>query len=260
MTTSENPAELEADRCCEDCNAYHLCRHKLTQPASSCSIFVPILGTIGAANTETATSQMRNTKESNPKYSEGVKKAPLHCIPCGPLFEVGLAMYEGNRKYGRHNYRAVGVRASIYYDAAIGHIADWWEGENIDLDSGVHHIIKAIACLFVVRDSMLMGNFNDDRPLRYPEKHGRSDFNAQVKLITDKYPDCAKPFLETDKYISAGDPTKELGVEELVLCNRINEGYCSWDCIHREPHKRIPACNQHCCQRPNAAATCKEVK
>ena len=109
------------------------------------------------------------TKESNPKYLAGIKKAPLHCIPTGPLFELGLAMLEGSRKYGRHNYRAIGVRASVYYDAATGHIIDWWEGEDIDPDSGVHHLIKAMACLLVARDSMLMGNFNYDRPLRYPE-------------------------------------------------------------------------------------------
>lgn len=139
------------------------------------------------------------TKETNPKYQAGIKKAPLHCIPTGPLFELGLAMLEGSRKYGRHNYRAIGVRASVYYDAATGHIIDWWEGEDIDPDSGVHHLIKAMACLLVVRDSMLMGNFNDDRPLRYPERHGRADFNEQVKGIVDKIPNCVEPYLESNK-------------------------------------------------------------
>lgn len=148
------------------------------------------------------TSTEVSTKPSNPKYLAGIKKAPLHCIPTGPLFELGLAMLEGSRKYGRHNYRAIGVRASVYYDAATGHIIDWWEGEDIDPDSGVHHLIKAIACLVVARDSMLMGNFNDDRPLRYPERHGRADFNEQVKGIVDKIPKCVEPYLETNKGIS----------------------------------------------------------
>lgn len=140
------------------------------------------------------------TKESNPKYDAGIKKAPLHCIPTGPIFELGLAMLEGSRKYGRHNYRAVGVRASVYYDASIGHIIDWWEGEDIDPDSGVHHLIKAMACLLVVRDSMLMGNFNDDRPLKYTNGlKGRSGLMKEVADIVKKYPDCAKPFLEADQ-------------------------------------------------------------
>ena len=139
------------------------------------------------------------TKETNPKYLEGIKKVPLHCIPTGPLFELGLAMLEGSRKYGRHNYRAIGVRASVYYDAATGHIINWWEGEDIDPDSGVHHLIKAMACLLVVRDSMLMGNYNDDRPLRYPQRHGRADFNEQVKGIVGKIPSCVEPYLESNK-------------------------------------------------------------
>lgn len=140
------------------------------------------------------------TKESNPKYDAGIKKAPLHCIPCGPIFELGLAMFEGSRKYGRHNYRDVGVRASVYYDASMGHIIDWWEGEDIDPDSGVHHLIKAMACLLVVRDSQLMGNFNDDRPLKYSGGLvGRSGLDKEVAAIVKKYPDCAKPFLETNK-------------------------------------------------------------
>lgn len=139
------------------------------------------------------------TKETNPKYDAGIKKAPLHCIPMGPIYEMGLAMFEGNRKYGRHNYRAIGVRGSTYYDAAIGHIVDWWEGEDIDPDSGVHHIIKAMTCLLVMRDSMLMDNFNDDRPLRYPRKYGRTSFMDEVAGLVKKYPDCVEPYLETNK-------------------------------------------------------------
>lgn len=191
----ETSAEKGMNRFCEDCNNWATCTKKVIRMVSFCSHFVPKLSTEG----ETAKFKAENIKEINPKYAEGIKKAPLHCIPCGPLFEIGLAMFEGSRKYGRHNYRAMGVRASVYYDATMGHLMDWWEGEDIDPDSGLHHLIKAVGCLIVVRDSMLMGNFNDDRPLRYPEKHGRSEFNAQVKGITEKFPNCAKPFLETGK-------------------------------------------------------------
>ena len=68
-------------------------------------------------------------------------------------------------KYGRHNYRAAGVRASVYFDAAVGrHLFSWWEGQDIDPESGMHHIDKAIAGLMVLRDSQLQGNWVDDRP------------------------------------------------------------------------------------------------
>jgi len=138
-------------------------------------------------------------KDTNPKDALGVKKAPLHCIPCGPEFEIGLAMMEGGRKYGTHNYRAVGVRASVYYDAIMRHVKLWWEGEDIDLDSGLHHLIKAAASIVVMRDGMLMDNYIDDRPLKYPGGLKMPSFNAQAAKLIEKYPDCVAPFLEKDE-------------------------------------------------------------
>jgi len=139
-----------------------------------------------------------NEKETNPKDSLGTKKAPLHSVPCGPLFELGLAMLEGGRKYGSHNYRSIGVRASVYYDAAMRHIMDWWEGQDIDPDSGEHHIIKAIATLFVLRDSMWMHNMIDDRPIQYPEKLNLPDLNKRTEKIIEKYPNYVAPFLQSN--------------------------------------------------------------
>ena len=53
--------------------------------------------------------------------------------------------YEGARKYGRHNYRVIGVRGSVYYDATLRHVTAWWEGEDLDPERGINHISKAIA-------------------------------------------------------------------------------------------------------------------
>lgn len=106
-------------------------------------------------------------KQSNPKDVIGSKKLPFSVLPWRVLCGVALAMLEGACKYGRHNYRSAGVRASVYFDACVGrHLTSWWEGEDIDPDSCRHHIDKAIAGLMVLRDSMLHGNFTDDRPPR----------------------------------------------------------------------------------------------
>ncbi|MCK5017623.1 MAG: hypothetical protein KAS32_11205, partial [Candidatus Peribacteraceae bacterium] len=74
---------------------------------------------------------------ANPKDAIGTMKSPITTIPMPILFELGLAMLEGSRRYGRHNYRAVGVRTSIYVDAAIRHIMTFWEGQDTDPDSGL---------------------------------------------------------------------------------------------------------------------------
>lgn len=144
-------------------------------------------------------AETKVVKPTNPKDAVGVKKAPLWYIPSGPLFEVGLAFMEGARKYGAWNWRQDGVRVSVYIDALDRHIKAYKEGEDIDPDSGIHHLMKAAACLFVLRDSMLMGNCTDDRPIRYPEGLDLKGFNEQAAELIEKYPECAKPFLEKDK-------------------------------------------------------------
>lgn len=136
-------------------------------------------------------------KPTNPKDIIGIKKASLSTLSCPVLFEMGLGMLEGARKYGRHNYRAMGVSATVYYDAALRHIMDWWEGEDIDLDSGLNHITKALTALMVLRDSMLMGNWIDDRPIQ--NLINMSKLNEKAAAVIEKYPDCIKPFLQIDK-------------------------------------------------------------
>jgi hypothetical protein len=141
------------------------------------------------------------TKPTNPKDALAINKAPLSTLPTAPMYEVALAMLEGARKYGRHNYRIMGVKASVYYDAAMGHITSFWEGEDIDPASGIHHLGKAMACLAVLRDSMMMENWVDDRPPRYPKANELMRNNPTVKTILSKYPDCVEPFTEVNKDI-----------------------------------------------------------
>ncbi len=145
------------------------------------------------------TKGIEKKKLSNPKDALGVKKVPLHCVPCRVMMEIGLAMMEGGRKYGTHNYRAIGVRHSTYYNAALRHLMADWEGEDIDPDSGVSHIVKAIACLVVLRDAQLMGSYTDDRPLKHPAGLNLEELNARAAHLIDKYPNCTTPFTEVNK-------------------------------------------------------------
>lgn len=138
-------------------------------------------------------------KDTNPKDVIGMKKAPISTLSCAVLFEMGLGMLEGARKYGRHNYRAMGVSATVYYDAAVGHLMDWFEGEDIDEDSGLNHVTKALTALLVLRDSMLCGNWTDDRPLQNPNKLYKKNFNPKAAAIIEKYPNCVDPFTEKNK-------------------------------------------------------------
>jgi hypothetical protein len=105
-----------------------------------------------------------DSKATNPKDIVGTQKAPMSTVSAPVMAEIGVAMLEGACKYGRHNYRAVGVRASVYYDATMRHLMSWWEGEDVDPDSGMSHVTKAITSLVVLRDAMIRGLVRDDRP------------------------------------------------------------------------------------------------
>lgn len=139
------------------------------------------------------------TKPSNPKDRCGVDKAPLSYVSMPVMFEVGLGMLEGGYKYGRHNYRVVGARASIYFDATMRHLAAWWEGEDYDPNSSakLHHLSKAIASLAVMRDAIINDMWTDDRPPHPPE--GWLDrYNQEVKKLNEQYPDPLPPHTEAD--------------------------------------------------------------
>ena len=148
-------------------------------------------------------------KASNPKDSVGVRKVPLHVVSSFVLMEMALGMMEGGRKYGAHNYRVAGVRASVYYDAAMRHLMAFWEGEDLDKDSGLSHITKALSCLSVLRDSMHVGNWVDDRPPRL-EDGWVSTMNEKAGAIIDKYPNGVPAFTE----VSLHEVSSMSGVDE----------------------------------------------
>lgn len=139
------------------------------------------------------------TKDTNPKEGLGIKKVPTHCIPTGPLLQLGLAMMEGGRKYGAHNYRVMGAKHSVYMDAIERHRLAHLEGEDIDPDSGLYHLAKIMGCCVVLLDSIMMGNDIDDRPMQYPNGLDLNYFNELAAKIIEKYPDCEAPYTELNK-------------------------------------------------------------
>ena len=118
----------------------------------------------------TISSIPEHTKESNPKDAIGSTKPPIANVPLSVISEVGMALAEGAWKYGSSNWRVIGVRASVYWDATFRHIKAWWEGEDVDPDSKLNHITKAISALMVLRDAMIQDNWTDDRPPRSKQK------------------------------------------------------------------------------------------
>jgi uncharacterized membrane protein len=142
------------------------------------------------------------TKDTNPKDAVGIAKVPLSTLPFRVLWRVGLAMMEGALKYGRHNYRVAGVRASVYFDAAFArHGGAWWEGQDIDPDSKLHHLDKLIASLIVLRDGILTGNWVDDRPPSTIKDMDAemAELNSHAKMLIEMYPDAVPAYIKGDE-------------------------------------------------------------
>lgn len=136
-------------------------------------------------------------KPSNPKDGIGIRKwRQFVSIPMTVLAEIGVGMLEGGIKYARHNYRVAGVRASVYVDASIGHIMQWWEGEDLDPDTRLSHITKAICSLVVLRDATIQNMLTDDRPPKAELDKVRADLQGIVDGMFDKYPNPKSPYTE----------------------------------------------------------------
>jgi hypothetical protein len=138
---------------------------------------------------------MPEFKDTNPKDAIGIKKVPYHLVPANVLGELALAFLEGARKYRAYNWRVAGVRASVYLDALDRHLKAWINGEDIDPDSGLSHLTKAMACLFILRDSMMVNNWVDDRPPKIKDGWVQ-ELNKKAKEIIEKYPEELEPYTE----------------------------------------------------------------
>jgi hypothetical protein len=138
------------------------------------------------------------TKPTNPKDVIGVRKVSMSYVPAPVLMEVALGMMEGGFKYRRHNYRVAGVRSSIYYDATMRHLMAFWEGEDIDPQSGLPHLSKAMSSLVVWRDAQMQNKCADDRPPR--SASGWIDrLNEHVEKLAVKYPNAEPPYTQVDE-------------------------------------------------------------
>jgi len=129
------------------------------------------------------------TKPSNPKDVIGSDKIPMHLFPASAIVAGALGLLEGMMKYGRSNWRAVGVRATIYLDAIERHTKKLLEGEDLDEDSGLPHECHILACAAIIVDAKAAGKYIDDR--LYPGRFAEylKEMTPHVKRLKDKYKD-----------------------------------------------------------------------
>lgn len=141
-------------------------------------------------------------KDTNPKDAIGSQKLPLHLWPSTATAMGCLGLLDGALKYGRANWRASGVRASIYFDAASRHLNAWFEGEEQDPDSGLPHLAHALACLAIVVDAEAAGLLVDDRQVQ-------GGYRALISKLTPLVPELQEVHADrAPKHFTIADQVK----------------------------------------------------
>ena len=78
--------------------------------------------------------------------TEGIKldmgKERMDLIPPQLIKEVARVLEFGAQKYGDYNWYG-GIKYNRMYAAAMRHMLAFWEGEDCDPESGIHHLAHA---------------------------------------------------------------------------------------------------------------------
>jgi hypothetical protein len=104
----------------------------------------------------------------NPKHIRALKdgKAPLEFLVGGRVDDAeARVLAHGASKYGRKNWRTDPILLTTYVGAIRRHLNAWAEGEDLDPDSGEHHLAHIRACCAVALDAVNVRTAIDDRTI-----------------------------------------------------------------------------------------------
>ena len=194
---------------------------------------------------------------TNPKDKIGVTKIPMHLVPTVATAGEALALMWGATRYGEANWRKDAVRFTVYTDAMERHLARLKEGQDIDDESGLHHLWHIRACAAILLDAEAVGLLIDDRvksdaavtALDALAPHAariRALVEAQRKEIDDPGAHAAP---------ATSPRAEEKPVYPFSACNKCHHpeacfnrwkersrlGFPMWICTARAPHHCAPS-------------------
>lgn len=102
-----------------------------------------------------------DAKGTGARYISG--KADLSLIPLSTLEEEARVWMYGTKKYKAFNWMK-GMPWSVPLACALRHIAAWQEGEDLDQESGHHHLAHAMCNLRMLMLYSKAYKEGDDRP------------------------------------------------------------------------------------------------
>lgn len=101
---------------------------------------------------------------SDPKGEAGKLKPQLQLLPPAFNRETAKALACGASKYGEWNWRRNKVELMTYLGAIRRHIDAVMNGEDVDPESGAHHLGHVAAGCAIVLDAAECGQLIDNRP------------------------------------------------------------------------------------------------
>lgn len=101
-----------------------------------------------------------NNDKKSLKYDTGKLRWDL--LPVEALEQVIRVFMYGAQKYSDHNW-TYGMKWSKHFNAALRHLSSFWKGEDIDPESGLHHMAHAAACALIVLQYTFYNKKFDDR-------------------------------------------------------------------------------------------------
>jgi len=101
---------------------------------------------------------------SDPKGEAGKAKSQLQLLPPSFNRETAKALACGSKKYGPWNWRTDKVELMTYLGAMRRHIDAMMSGEDLDPESGAHHLGHVAAGCAIVIDAAEHGQLIDNRP------------------------------------------------------------------------------------------------
>lgn len=117
-------------------------------------------GEVDCSCPEFAFGETRTTAASGAQ--KGVKEERFSLVPVYPLTLLSRLYAFGAKKYAAHNWRK-GYEWSKSYDSVVRHLTQFWEGEDIDPETGIPHVICAAFHCFVLAQYMKDHPELDDR-------------------------------------------------------------------------------------------------
>ena len=102
--------------------------------------------------------------DTNPKTAFGQAKLCLSDTPVHSIRMLAAVHANGAAKYGSFNWRDDIVSSTVYYNAALRHLMAWFEGEDMDPESGLPHEAHVMTCMSIIMDARHHATLNDNRP------------------------------------------------------------------------------------------------